>query len=255
GWITTSAGNQLWAKKSLENGSEIISLINQDASSVTIDAEKINLSGNVAINGTIRNAFVKNDSTIYIGGTDPQLNLKQHDNVVAIQYNSGGWKTDINLPWNIEHSGRRVCIVNYKWGTAITTGTMEITAPSGKYFYEDGRSKSSLSFSREVVELLGYGDNATFFGWIVVNRLDIMTTGKYGSCQKFLAQGLVTVSKSGSTIYTSLKYKTYDGSTMSVTRMDTGQYRVHHNLGTSNYTVMLTGVYSTVEGTDREVFA
>ncbi|KAA6314281.1 hypothetical protein EZS27_035083, partial [termite gut metagenome] len=41
GWITTSAGNQLWAKKSLENGSEIISLINQDASSVTIDAEKI----------------------------------------------------------------------------------------------------------------------------------------------------------------------------------------------------------------------
>ncbi|KAA6319797.1 hypothetical protein EZS27_030353, partial [termite gut metagenome] len=87
------------------------------------------------------------------------------------------------------------------------------------------------------------------------NRLDIMTTGKYGSCQKFLAQGLVTVSKSGSTIYTSLKYKTYDSSTMSVSRIGVGQYQVSHNLGTSNYTVMLTGVYSTVEGTDREVFA
>ncbi|KAA6322784.1 hypothetical protein EZS27_027706, partial [termite gut metagenome] len=167
GWITTSSGNQLWAKKSLENGSEIISLINQDAGSITIDASKINLSGNVVINGTIRNAFVKNDSTIYIGGTDPQLNLKQHDHVVAIQ--NGSWRTTIDLPWTLEHSGRRVCIVNYKWGTTVTGGIMDITAPSGKYFYEDGRSKSSLSFSREVVELLGYGDNATFFGWIVVN--------------------------------------------------------------------------------------
>jgi hypothetical protein len=37
--------------------------------------------------------------------------------------------------------------------------------------------------------------------------------------------------------------------------MDTGQYRVSHDLGASDYTVMLTGVYSTVEGTDREVFA
>jgi hypothetical protein len=255
GWITTSTGNQLWAKKSLENGSEIISSINQDASSVTIDAEKINLSGNVAINGTIRNAFVKNDSTIYIGGTDPQLNLKQHDNVVAIQYNSGGWKTDINLPWNIEHSGRRICIVNYKWGTAITTGAMDITAPAGKYFYEDGIAKSTLSFSREVVELLGYGDNSTFFGWIVVNRQDIMTNSKYGSNQKYLAQGSVTVEKISGTIRTAIRYKTFDGSSMSVSRLDTGKYQVVHNIGTSNYTVMLTGVFSTVEGTDKEVFA
>ncbi|KAA6322589.1 hypothetical protein EZS27_027879 [termite gut metagenome] len=180
---------------------------------------------------------------LYIGGTDPQLNLKQHDNVVAIQYNSGGWKTEINLPWNIEHSGRRICIVNYKWGTAITTGAMDITAPAGKYFYEDGIAKSTLSFSREVVELLGYGDNSTFFGWIVVNRQDIMTNSKYGSNQKYLAQGSVTVEKISGTIRTAIRYKTFDGSSMSVSRLDTGKYQVVHNIGTSIYGYANWGIF------------
>ncbi|KAA6347960.1 hypothetical protein EZS27_004585 [termite gut metagenome] len=253
GWITTADGNTLWAKKSLENGSEIVSYINQDANTVTIKASKIDLEGGVVIKGTIRNPFVRNDSAIYLGGSGGGLNLKKWDNVVAVQ--GGSWNTPIDLPWTLEHSGRRICIVNYKWRSEISTGAMTIYAPSGKYFYEDGVSKSSLSFSREVVELLGYGDDSSFFGWIVVNRINMMPNNKYGSEQKYLAQGSVVVSKSGSNIVTSLKYKTFDGSTMSVNRTGVGTYVVSHSFNTTDYTVMLTGVFSAVDGTDKEVWA
>ena len=200
----------------------------------------------VEIIGTIRNAFILSDSTIYIGGTDPQLNLNKYNNVVAIR---GSWDENIPLPWTLDQSGRRVCLVNYKWGSNTTVGYMSITAPSGKYFYEDGVAKSTISFSREVIELLGYGDKTTFFGWIVVNRLDIMTTKKYGSVCKFLVMGTVTVS---STSRLSVKYRTFDGSTISVSRLGTGQYRVYmpSSWGLSGYyTVFLSGIYSTVENT------
>lgn len=201
---------------------------------------------NVEIIGTIRNAFILNDSTIYIGGVDPQMNFNKYDHVVAIR---GSWDENIPLPWTLEHSGRRVCLVNYKWGSNTTVGYMSITAPSGKYFYEDGIAKSTISFSREMVELLGYGDDKTFFGWIVVNRLDLMTTKKYGSVVKFLVQGTVTVSSTSSI---SVKYRTFDGSTITVSRLGKGQYRVYmpSNWGVSGYyTVFLSGIYSTVENT------
>ena len=47
GWITTADGNKLWASKTLEDGSTIISKINQTATTVTIDASHINLQGAV----------------------------------------------------------------------------------------------------------------------------------------------------------------------------------------------------------------
>ena len=47
GWITTSQGNTLYAAKSLENGNTIVSYINQTATTVTINASKVNLKGAV----------------------------------------------------------------------------------------------------------------------------------------------------------------------------------------------------------------
>ena len=200
----------------------------------------------VEVIGTVRNPFILNDSSIYIGGEDPQMNFNKYDHVVAIR---GSWDEDIPLPWTLEHSGRRVCLVNYKWGSNTTVGVMSITAPSGKYFYEDGISKSNISFSRELVELLGYGDNSTFFGWIVVNRLDLMTSKKYGKNMKFLAQGTVTVSSTSSY---SVKYQTFDGNTITVSRLGKGQYRVYLPSGwnmSGYYQVFLSGIYSAVDST------
>ena len=200
----------------------------------------------VEVIGTVRNPFILNDSSIYIGMEDPQMNFNKYDHVVAIR---GSWDEDIPLPWNLEHSGRRVCLVNYKWGSNTTVGVMSITAPSGKYFYEDGISKSTITFSRELVELLGYGDNTTFFGWIVVNRLDLMTSKKYGKNMKFLAQGTVTVSSTSSY---SVKYQTFDGNTITVSRLGKGQYRVYLPSGwnmSGYYQVFLSGIYSAVDST------
>lgn len=50
GWINTTQGNTLFAAKSLENGDNIISYINQTATTTTIKAERINLVGAVTFN-------------------------------------------------------------------------------------------------------------------------------------------------------------------------------------------------------------
>lgn len=206
----------------------------------------------VTIQGTIRSAFVRNDPSIWVvvgGGTpsEVQTDPVHYDNVVCTQ--SGGWSENINLQWTLENSGRRICLVNYKWGSTISTGYMTISAPSGKYFFEDGISKSTLKFSREVIEMIGYGDDTTFFGWIVLNRRDLMTTGRYGKFLQVLASGIVT----GTTSSASIRYNTFDGSTgVSVSRLGRGQYRVYLPSAwglAGKYMVVATGIYSTAEDT------
>ena len=206
----------------------------------------------VTIQGTIRSAFVKNDPSIWIvvgGGTSSEVQTDpvHYDNVVCTQ--TGGWSENINLQWTLENSGRRICLVNYKWGSTLSTGYMTISAPSGKYFFEDGISKTTLKFSREVIEMIGYGDDTTFFGWIVLNRRDLMTTGKYGKYLQVLASGIVT----GTSSSASIRYNTFDGSTsVSVTRLGKGQYRVYLPSAwglASKYMVVATGIYSTGDNT------
>ena len=194
---------------------------------------------NVRVNGSVRNKFVLNDSSIWIGGdTSNQQNFNNYDNIVAIR---GSWDENIDLPWTIDNSGRRVTLVNYKWGSNTTVGYMTIYAPYGKYFFEDGMQKPSITFSRELIELLGYGDNSTFFGWIVINRRDIMTTGKYGSYLQCLASGIVTLSGTSA----SIKQKTFDGTKMTISRTGTGRYTVYLPWYlSSNYFVQMTGYYT-----------
>ena len=191
---------------------------------------------NVRVNGSVRNKFVLNDSSIWIGGdTSNQQNFNNYDNIVAIR---GSWDENIDLPWTIDNSGRRVTLVNYKWGSNTTVGYMTIYAPYGKYFFEDGMQKPSITFSRELIELLGYGDNSPFFGWIVINRRDIMTTGKYGSYLQCLASGIVTLSGTSA----SIKQKTFDGTKMTISRTGTGRYTVYLPWYlSSNYFVQMTG--------------
>lgn len=54
GYITTSQGNTLYASKKLENGNELISYINQDATNTTIKAKNINLNGAISANGNVQ---------------------------------------------------------------------------------------------------------------------------------------------------------------------------------------------------------
>ena len=190
----------------------------------------------ILIQGSLRSPFVRETDSIVIG--DKQ---STHDNVVPIAA-GGGWVTVGTLEWGVEQSGRRMCIANYRWGSEITTGSIEYSAPSGKYFYEDGTQKKAISLSRECVELMGYGTSTQFYGWIVLNRINLMTTSKYGRKLNVLAQGIVTGYSSGA----SISYKSYDNaSTLSVSRQGTGKYRVNFpsnwGLTTGSYIVMMTG--------------
>lgn len=185
----------------------------------------------VKISGSLRNPFTQAADSI---------DVDYSDNVVLLS-SGGGWITAYSIPWDLGQGGRRICLVNYRWGSTISKGWAGISAPSGKYFFEDGISKSELQISREVIELMGYGDDETFFGWIVLRRVNMMTTSRYGRNLNVLAQGVVSGYSSGA----SISYKSFDDGSLSVSRLGEGRYRVNvpSNWGliAGSYIVMATG--------------
>lgn len=189
----------------------------------------------IIIQGSMRSPFVRETDAIIIGGEQ-----STHDNVVPIA-SGGDWVTAGTLEWGVEQSGRRMCIANYRWGSSITEGQIGYSAPTGKYFYEDGIAKSSIHLSRECVELMGYGTSTQFYGWIVLNRINLGTNSRYGRKLNVLAQGTVTGTSSGA----SISYKTFDDSILSVSRLGEGRYRVNvptnWGLIAGSYIVMTTG--------------
>lgn len=188
---------------------------------------------NVKVIGSIRNPFnLANDS----------FDVDYSDNVAMLS-SGGGWLDAYSMPWDVSQNGRRLTIVNYKWGSTMAQGQAAISAPNGKYFFEDGIKKRELKVSREIVEMIGYGTTTEFYGWIVLNRIDLMTSQKYGHCLKALAFG--TVSGGNSSSSTSITSNTFDGSKLTVSRQSEGLYRVYFPsmwfTYTSNCRVILTG--------------
>lgn len=188
---------------------------------------------NVKVIGSIRNPFnLANDS----------FDVDYSDNVAMLS-SGGGWSDAYSMPWDVSQNGRRLSIVNYKWGSTMAQGQATISAPMGKYFFEDGIQKSELKVSREIVEMIGYGTTTEFYGWIVLNRIALMTSQKYGHCLKALAFG--TVSGGNSSSSTSITSNTFDGSKLTVSRQSEGLYRVFFPSTwftyTSNCRVILTG--------------
>lgn len=188
---------------------------------------------NVKVIGSIRNPF-----NLANGSFD----VDYSDNV-AVLSSGGGWLDAYSMPWDVSQNGRRLTMVNYKWGSTMAQGQAAISAPSGKYFFEDGIQKSELKVSREIVEMIGYGTTTEFYGWIVLNRIDLMTSQKYGHCLKALAFG--TVSGGNSSSNTSITSNTFDSSKLTVSRQSEGLYRVSFPSTwfayTSNCRVILTG--------------
>ena len=186
---------------------------------------------NVKVIGSLRNPY-----SLANGSFD----VDYSDNVAIIS-NGGGWIDDYSMPWDVSQNGRKISIVNYRWGDTYAQGQAWISAPSGKYFFEDGIQKSKLKVSREIIELIGYGTSSEFYGWIVLNRIDLMSSQKYGHCLKALAFGTVA----GTNKTASISYKTFDGRTMGVSRLNTGVYKVTFPTSwfsnANNCRVILTG--------------
>lgn len=195
---------------------------------------------NVKITGTVRQPWARSGIYVNIGGNSSET--LTFDNVAGGA--SGRWEDGSlknMLSWTLNDSGRIMRIANWKFNGETFTGKATVSAPSGKYFFEDGLSKSTLTVSREMVELIGYGDDRTFYGWIVVRRIDLGSTKRYGRGLKVLAQGMVSGYSSGA----SISYKTFDGSSMSVTRLSEGRYQISFSSAwfssASDCLVMLTG--------------
>ena len=169
-----------------------------------------------------------------------------------------GSQSTYALPWTTDQSGRKVVITNYYWNGSYSTssGYAQLNAPSGKYFYEDGVQKSTIKLSREAVELLGYGDTNSFYGWIVLKRIDLGTVSRYGHHMKMLAVGRVTGTASGATI----SYHSFDGTTLTVSRGGTGVYTVSWNNSSwfadaNSVFAMVCGYGVIVENNDNPLFA
>ena len=188
---------------------------------------------NVKVIGSIRNPFNLANSSFDVDYSDN----------VAMLSSDGGWLDAYSMPWDVSQSGRRLTIVNYKWGNTLAYGKAGISAPSGKYFFEDGIQKSQLKISREIIEMIGYGTTTEFYGWIVLNRIDLVTSQKYGHFLKALAVG--TVSGGNSNENTSITSNTFDGSKITVSRQSEGLYRVYYPSAWFSYSsycrVILTG--------------
>ncbi|MBR6631839.1 MAG: hypothetical protein IKK89_07840 [Alistipes sp.] len=146
---------------------------------------------NVKVQGTLCSPFVLWDSTAN--------SFEGNDNVVVPITSLSTEEREITsseFTWSASNSGRIIRFVNYKWNGTTAQGKVILKAPSGKYFYENGKARTQIIVSRECLVLLGYGTPSTFYGWIVLARVDVYTNGTYGSPLKVIYQGVFNPTQS-----------------------------------------------------------
>ena len=73
------------------------------------------------------------------------------------------------IPWEYECNGRVITLVNYKIAYNNSSHypidySAKIVAPSGKFFFEDGIAKGSITVGREIVRIMGYGSSIDYNG-------------------------------------------------------------------------------------------
>ena len=177
-----------------------------DAVIENLKASNINLSGSfrspfVPVGGAYESKFADNISLVTRKGT---LNL---------HIKSTG----------LDQVGRVVHLTHFRWNNQDADyGNVYVDVPEGFFIYENGIALQKIRISRECVTLLGLGDDKNFFGWCVIGRCDLMTNRAYGKNKKVLAYGRVN----GTSSSASIKYRTFDGSTLSVNRLSTGRYEI-----------------------------
>jgi len=215
---------------------------------------------NALIRGGVRSPFKFAESGIIYNGqpapTSPDSPSYFTDNVSV--HSQAGIGSIYYLPWDISQSGRRMIIANFKYGShsSVVTGTADFHAPTGQYFFEDGLQKTDISISREVIELLGYGDSTQFYGWIVLKRTDLGSVHGYGHPSKCLAMGRVTLNDNNSP---RIFYKSFDGTELSCVRNSEGVYTLSWDnnnwfVDSSSPFVMVCG-YGYIQGASHSHYA
>ena len=176
------------------------------------------------IEGSVRNPF----KLVY-----DSFSTYDKDNLAMMTEEGWGAKTSFSLSWDVNQSGRVIRLSSYAWNSNNfpTSGWGVIDAPTGKYFYENGRRFSHLYFSREMIELVGYGTDTTFYGWVVVKRVDFMTEKAYGMENRCIMMGrILGATTANGTTVTGKGYR-FDGNavdapSVQLTRQDAGVYKL-----------------------------
>lgn len=200
----------------------------------TLITDRIQAEGgvfdDVRVTGTIRNPFTLPTDSFDIDYSD---NVAHQGNYgMALAY---------SVPCNTAQSGRVIRIVNWKWDGELQSGASAVgLSDQSCAFLEDGIRKKEIYLSRECVTLLGYGDASRFYGWIVLQRTDLMTEKSYGKHLKVLAQGVINC---GAKPTFGSSY-TFDASDLSVEWQSTGTFKVTlpaaWGLSDNGYVVLLT---------------
>ena len=199
--------NLIDAKKIVAQGIDAKSVVAEGLRAGDIDAERATIR-NLNIIGSSRNPYTR---------MSKDTNVDYSNNVSVITGSDGEIITaDYELKWDNSQNGRRITLLNYRWRNELSEGWGIINAPEGKYFFEDGIKKSTLSFSRQYIELLGIGDDIDFYGWIVVNKVDISTNFGYGHPAKFLAYGILYAREENGVLKLQLVQNTFDGKRITV---------------------------------------
>lgn len=221
--------NSLISQKGTINGVESTDYTNPDfLPYLFLDG----VNGQSVIQGSIRSPFGRFDEYWRWDDEEELLSSDKLDNLYAPY---GGYS--LPFTWSYKNSGRRLTIVHNNNGVATDYSSNVLSAPTGQYFFEDGLAKRSLSFCNEILELLGYGVGNTFFGWIVLDRHDILTSKRYGHKIVSLAMGRVTGTNSSATFkYLTIfdgtrgsstsSVTTKDNKTFSISRVSEGKYRM-----------------------------
>ena len=199
--------NLIDAKKIVAQGIDAKSVVAEGLKAGDIDAERATIR-NLNIIGSSRNPYTR---------MSKDTNVDYSNNVSVITGVDGEIITsDYELKWDNSQNGRRITLLNYRWHNELADGWGRLSAPEGKYFFEDGIKKSTLSFSRQYIELLGIGDDIDFYGWIVVKKIDISSDFGYGHTAKVLAYGILYAREENGVLKLQLVQKTFDGKKITV---------------------------------------
>ena len=256
---TAASSIRFWAGASFENRATAPFRVQQDGSVVMEKAIvkgeayinkgtiKFTTLTDVVINGSFTNAF-QNGYYVVGGGNGITISTPglQNNNNVVITANGGSWQTAIQIPFDLKYSGFRAIVMNGQFNGNYPYGALSANAPSGKYFYENGKTYQTLTLNEyEAVEMIGYGDNQKFYGWIILRRFYTDPTHMIGRTLHAAYMG--NVSRDG----TLKKVMRYDAATVTVKKTDTGRYSVAINppfTDANNYIVFAT-CDTTEEGT------
>ena len=161
----------------------------------------------------------------------------QNNNNVVIAAEGGSWDTAIVVPFNPEYNGFRAILMNDDWDGDSSSGYMIHTAPDGMWYIENGVRKKELKIPpHSGVEMIGYGEDSTFKGWLVLNRI-FGYENNYGFPLHVMFLGVV---KDGSLS----KLRTFNGEKLTSSKLGTGSYRITFGIpftSSSNYAVFVTG--------------